>query len=84
MYYRNRIKQLLIVTVSFALILVPGCTASKQETVEPQKELVEATTDLPQLVTVMKGNISKSEYYDGEINPPMQVYFSCRRLSCRH
>jgi len=79
MYYRNRIKQLLIVTVSFALILVPGCTASKQETVEPQKELVEATTDLPQLVTVMKGNISKSEYYDGEINPPMQVLQFPRR-----
>ena len=79
MYYRNRIKQLLIVTVSLALILVPGCAASEQKTVAPQKELVEATTDLPQLVTVTVGNISKSEYYDGEINPSMQVLQFPRR-----
>lgn len=79
MYYRNRIKQLLIMTVSFALILVPGCAASEQKTVAPQKELVEATTDLPQLVTVTVGNINKSEYYDGEINPSMQVLQFPRR-----
>ncbi len=79
MYCRNRIKQLLIMAVSFALILVPGCTASKQEATAPQKELVEATTDLPQLVTVAVGSISKSEYYDGEINPSMQVLQFPRR-----
>ena len=73
MYYRNRMKQLLIMAMCFALIPVSGCTASKQETAEPQKELVEATTDLPQLVTVTTGDINKSEYYDGEINPSMQV-----------
>lgn len=79
MYYRNRMKQLLIMTVSFALILVPGCTAAKQKAAVPQKELVEATTDLPQLVTVTVGDISKSEYYDGEINPSMQVLQFPRR-----
>ena len=79
MYYRNRMKQLLIMTVSFALILVPGCTASKQKAAVLQKELVEATTDLPQLVTVTVGDISKSEYYDGEINPSMQVLQFPRR-----
>ena len=73
MYCRNRLKQLFILTVSFALILVPGCGASAKETVAPTKELVEATTDLPQLITVSVGDISKSEYYDGEINPSMQI-----------
>lgn len=73
MYCRNRLKQLFIMTISFALILVPGCGASAKETVAPPKELVEAMTDLPQLVTVSVGDISKSEYYDGEINPSMQV-----------
>ena len=79
MYYRNRIKQLLIMTVSFALILVPGCAASEPEAVAVQKELVEATTDLPQLITVTVGNISKGEYYDGEVNPSMQVLQFPRR-----
>lgn len=79
MYYRNRIKKLLIMTVFLALVLVSGCEDSAQETVTPQKELVEATTDLPQLVTVAVGNISKSEYYDGEINPSMQVLQFPRR-----
>lgn len=73
MYCRNRLKQLLIIIVSFALILGPGCASSSQEAIAPEKELVEATTDLPQLVTVSVGDISKSEYYDGEINPSMQV-----------
>ncbi len=79
MYYRNRIKQILIMTVSLALVMAPGCAASKQETAAPQKELVEATTDLPQLVTVAVGDISTSEYYDGEINPSMQVLQFPRR-----
>lgn len=79
MYYRNRIKQLLIMTVSFALILVPGCAASEPEAVAVQKELVEATTDLPQLITVTVGDISKGEYYDGEVNPSMQVLQFPRR-----
>lgn len=79
MYYRNRIKQLLIMTVSFALILVPGCAASESEAVAVQKELVEATTDLPQLITVTVGDISKGEYYDGEVNPSMQVLQFPRR-----
>ena len=84
MYYRNRIKQLLIMTVSFALILVPGCTASAEKSVQEeettvQKELVEASTDLPQLITVTVGDIKKSEYYDGEINPSMQVLQFPRR-----
>lgn len=79
MYCRNRIKQIFIMIVSLALILIPGCAASKQEITAPQKELVEATTDLPQLITVSVGNISKSEYYDGEINPSMQVLQFPRR-----
>ena len=79
MYCRNRLKQLFIMAVSFALVLVPGCGASAKETVAPVKELVEATTDLPQLVTVSVGDISKSEYYDGEINPSMQVLQFPRR-----
>lgn len=79
MYCRNRLKQLFIMAVSFALVLVPGCGASAKETVAPAKELVEATTDLPQLVTVSVGDISKSEYYDGEINPSMQVLQFPRR-----
>ena len=79
MYCRNRLKQLFILTVSFALILVPGCGASAKETVAPTKELVEATTDLPQLITVSVGDISKSEYYDGEINPSMQILQFPRR-----
>lgn len=78
MYCRNRMKQIFIMLISFALILVPGCATSKQEEV-PQKELVEATTDLPQLVTVSVGDISKNEYYDGEINPSMQVLQFPRR-----
>lgn len=73
MYCRNRIKQIFIMFVMFSLVLISGCAASEQETFIPQKELVEATTDLPQLVTVSVGSISKSEYYDGEINPSMQV-----------
>lgn len=73
MYFRNRIKQIFIMFVMFSLVLISGCAASEQETIIPQKELVEATTDLPQLVTVSVGSISKSEYYDGEINPSMQV-----------
>lgn len=73
MYYSNRIKQLLIITVSMTLLLGAGCAPSKQEETAPPKELVEATTDLPQMVTVVKGDINKSEYYDGEINPSMQV-----------
>lgn len=73
MYCRNRIKQIFIMFVMFSLVLISGCAASEQETIIPQKELVEATTDLPQLVTVSVGSISKSEYYDGEINPSMQV-----------
>lgn len=72
MYCRNRLRQLLIMTVSLALILVAGCGESTKETGVPAKELVEAKTDLPQLVTVSVGDISKSEYYDGEINPSMQ------------
>lgn len=79
MYCRNRMKQIFIMTISFALILVPGCVTSKQEATVPQKELVEATTDLPQLVTVSVGDISKNEYYDGEINPSMQVLQFPRR-----
>ena len=85
MYCRNRIKQLLIMAVSLSLIMVSGCTVmqtegnTQQETEIPQKELVEATTDLPQLVTVSVGEISKSEYYDGEINPSMQVLQFPRR-----
>lgn len=79
MYCRNRMKQIFIMTIAFALILVPGCVTSKQEADMPQKELVEATTDLPQLVTVSVGDISKNEYYDGEINPSMQVLQFPRR-----
>ena len=73
MYCSNKIKQLFIMTVSTALILGAGCAPSKQEEPLPQKELVEATTDKPQMVTVVKGDINKSGYYDGEINPSMQV-----------
>ena len=73
MYCRNRLKQIFIMAVSFVLILVPGCGAVAEESVATTKDLVEATTDLPQLVTVSVGDISKSEYYDGEINPSMQV-----------
>ena len=73
MYYRNKMKQLFIIIISFTLLLAPGCSASVQEETVAQKELVEATTDLPQLITVTVGDISKSEYYDGEINPSMQV-----------
>jgi len=72
-------KQIFIMMVSLALILVPGCTAAEPEETAPQKELVEATTDLPQLITVSVGNVSKSEYYDGEINPSMQVLQFPRR-----
>lgn len=79
MYYRNRIKKILIVTALSALILIPGCMQTKQEPVEEPKELVEATTDLPQMVTVSIGEICKSEYYDGEINPSMQVLQFPRR-----
>jgi len=79
MYCRNRIKQLFILAVSFALVLVSGCTGTKQEPVEEPKELVEATTDLPQLITVSVGEVSTSEYYDGEINPSMQVLQFPRR-----
>lgn len=73
MYCRNRLKQIFIMAVSFVLILVPGCGTAAEESVATTKDLVEATTDLPQLVTVSVGDISKSEYYDGEINPSMQV-----------
>ena len=73
MYCSNRIKQLLITTVSVTLILGAGCAPSGQEEPAPAKELVEATTDKPQMVTVVKGDINESEYYDGEINPSMQV-----------
>lgn len=85
MYCRNRIKQLLIMAVSLSLIMVPGCTlmqteaSVQQETEASQKELVEATTDLPQLIAVTIGEISKSEYYDGEVNPSMQVLQFPRR-----
>ena len=85
MYCRNKIKQLLIMAVSLCLLMVSGCTVmqtegnAKQEAAEPQKELVEATTDLPQLVTVSVGEISKREYYDGEINPSMQALQFSRR-----
>lgn len=73
MYCSNKMKKLLIMTVSVALILGAGCAPSTQEEQAPPKELVEATTDKPQMVTVVKGDINKSEYYDGEINPSMQV-----------
>ena len=73
MYCSKRIKQLLITTLSMTLVLGAGCAPSKKEEPAPPKELVEATTDKPQLVTVVKGEINKSEYYDGEINPSMQV-----------
>lgn len=79
MYYRNRMKKILIVTVLSTLLLIPGCMQTKQEPVEEPKELVEATTDLPQMVTVSIGEICKSEYYDGEINPSMQVLQFPRR-----
>ncbi len=66
---------LVLVTVVF----IAGCTSKQQEAAMPSKELVEATTDLPQLVTVSVGEINKSEYYDGEINPSMQVLQFPRR-----
>ncbi len=72
-------KQIFIMMVLLALILVPGCTVAEPEETAPQKELVEATTDLPQLITVSVGDVSKSEYYDGEINPSMQVLQFPRR-----
>ena len=73
MYYWNRIKQLFILTALVVLVLISGCTTSEQEAVVPQKELVEATPDLPSLIEVSRGEINKSDLYDGEINPSMQV-----------
>lgn len=73
MYCRDRIKRLLIMFVSFSVILGSGCVPSKKEEAAPKKELVEASTDIPQMVTVTKGDIRIRDYYDGEINPSMQV-----------
>ena len=43
-----------------------------QDTVS-EKKLIASTTDMPQLVTVTRGKIQEAEYYQGEINPAMEV-----------
>lgn len=74
MFYRNKIKRIWSVAISAVLIFVfvSGCG---QETLEEpeQKVLVEASTDIPQLAEATAGDIEDCDYYDGEINPYMQV-----------
>jgi len=43
------------------------------EEASPKKELIASTTDMPQLITVTRGTIQEAEYYQGEINPSMEV-----------
>lgn len=88
MFYRNKYRKIFNIILIFSLILslFTGCTgvdkanageqtlaASKTETQEEKKTLVESATDMPQLARVTVGSIENSEYYDGEINPYMQV-----------
>lgn len=72
MYYVDRMKKISIITLSAVLLFVAGCRKVQEEPVQ-EKELVETTTDMPQLITVTSGDIKVAEYYDGEINPSMQV-----------
>lgn len=72
MYYGNKKKKMIIIAVTFALLFVTGFGAAQEEAT-PEKNLVESTTDMPQLVTAKIGKIQKAEYYDGEINPAMEV-----------
>ncbi len=72
MYYVDRVKKISIIALTLVLLLVVGCRKVQEEPV-PEKELVETTTDMPQLITVTAGDIKVAEYYDGEINPAMQV-----------
>jgi len=83
MSYRNNLRKTVNCICLFALLtgLVTGCAAADSVTQEKQpipdvpdkKVLAESATDLPQLAEVTVGDIEKSEYYDGEINPYMQV-----------
>lgn len=80
--YRKKFNIILIVCLFSGL--VSGCattspdsfTSQEQVNLEKtsqEKMLVESATDMPQLAQVTMGSIENSEYYDGEINPYMQV-----------
>ena len=86
MFYRDKYGKKLNIIWMVCLFsgLVSGCAATSQdsfssqeqvnlEEVSQEKILVESATDMPQLAQVTVGSIENSEYYDGEINPYMQV-----------
>jgi len=83
MSYRNKLRKMVNHIWLFTLLitLLTGCAVSDSANRREQlvlsaadkKALVESATDLPQLAEVTIGDIEKCEYYDGEINPYMQV-----------
>jgi len=86
MFYRDKYGKKLNIILMVCLFsgLVSGCTVTSPDTpvsqeqvnleeVSQEKILVESATDMPQLAQVTVGSIENSEYYDGEINPYMEV-----------
>ena len=86
MFYKDKYanKNSIILLVCVISVLFSGCKATSSDAFSSQeqvnleetaweKTLVESATDMPQLAQVMVGNIDNSEYYDGEVNPYMQV-----------
>lgn len=84
MFYRNKYGK--VFNIILIVCLFTGCAAVPQNESltqeqtdsatgqqEQEKTLVESATDMPQLASVVRGSIENSEYYDGEINPYMQV-----------
>lgn len=80
--YRKKFNIILIVCLFSGLF--SGCAATSPDSFTSQeqvnlektsqeKTLVESATDMPQLAQVTMGSIENSEYYDGEINPYMEV-----------
>ena len=86
MFYKDKYGKKLNIILIVCLFsgLFGGCAATSPdsftsqeqvnlEKVSQEKTLVESATDMPQLAQVTMGSIENSEYYDGEINPYMQV-----------
>ncbi|MBR5798750.1 MAG: efflux RND transporter periplasmic adaptor subunit [Lachnospiraceae bacterium] len=75
MFYGNNLKKKWILGFLSALLVVTGAGPVQVKAEEPpkEKELVESTADMPQLITVERGKIREAEYYQGEINPSMEV-----------
>ena len=86
MFYRDKYGKKLNIILMVCLFsgLFSGCAVTSPDTpvsqeqvnleeVSQEKILVESATDMPQLAQVTVGSIENSEYYDGEINPYMEV-----------